>query len=76
MFNRRCTSVMNTKTAICSGNCGQGAGSSRIPSRDSTEEGGVELNPVTFHCLPAGRVYGCMFVCPKLLIDSVKRHPT
>ncbi|KAH8971666.1 hypothetical protein BDL97_02G155900 [Sphagnum fallax] len=52
MFNRKCTSVMNTKTAICSGNCGQGAGSSRIPSRDSTEEGGVELNPVTFHCLP------------------------
>jgi hypothetical protein len=43
---------MNTETAICSGNCGLGADSSRIPSRDSTEEGGLELNPVTFHCLP------------------------
>jgi hypothetical protein len=43
---------MNTKIAICSGNCGQGADNSRIPSRDCTEEGGVELNPVTFHCLP------------------------
>jgi hypothetical protein len=44
--------VVNTKTAICSGNCGLGADGSRNSSRDSTEEGGVELNPVTFHCLP------------------------
>jgi hypothetical protein len=34
---------VNTKTAICSGNCGQGADGSKISSRDSALEGGVEL---------------------------------
>jgi hypothetical protein len=43
---------MKTKTAICFGNCGLGANSNRIPSRDSTEEQGVELNRVTFQFLP------------------------
>ncbi|CAM6068783.1 unnamed protein product [Sphagnum tenellum] len=57
MFNRRCTSVVKTKTAICFGNCGLGANSNRIPSRDSTEEQGVELNCVTFQFLPDFRSY-------------------
>ncbi|CAM6008297.1 unnamed protein product [Sphagnum balticum] len=59
MFNRRYTSVLNTETAIWSGNCGLGADSSRIPSKHSTEEGGV--NPVTFHCLPVTNASGEKF---------------
>jgi len=50
---------MKTKTAICFGNCGLGENSNRIPSRDSTEEQGVELNRVMFQFLPAFLCFGC-----------------